>query len=143
MKSSFILAALVGMCGLLSGCGYHRFRLRPDGEFPRELGTMDVVTLSVGERIHAIEKRGDPASWGLLPGLISSDPNVVRVEYGGGASYDGNVWLVGVGVGEAQVALGNAWIRDTETWKDLAEAGYFDPKRDSFVVRVQPAVPAR
>ena len=133
-------AALIA-CILVS-CGYHRFHLRPDGELPKDMSTMEVVVLAVGEKRHAIEQRGNPASWGYSPGLVSSDPDVVRVEYGGGEQYDGNIWLVGVRAGEARVAIGNAWIRNGERWEDHASQAHFDLQRHSFVVRVQPASPS-
>jgi len=119
---------------LLVGCGHFRFDLAKDGEFPREYAKLGTVEMVVGEKRRAITKVGDPRQWGYAPGLVSSNPDVVAVVYDDEGV--GSVSLEARAIGEARVAPGNAWIRDSESWEMLAEQSTFDPARDSFVVRV-------
>jgi hypothetical protein len=116
----------------LGGCGSYRFDLSMNGKFPAELADVGTVELTVGEARRVITKVGSPSSWGYVPGLVSSNPNVVEIVHD-----DRGASIVAKSAGEARVASINVFAqRDWQTWDRLMEESHFDPARDSFIVRV-------
>jgi hypothetical protein len=139
MTRSVILASIVLF--VTFGCGGYRFELTKDKRIPPLLMDVPSLNLLVGERRKVLTVVGSPSQWGYAPGFVSSNPEVVRVVYGGAPGTFGaaDIWLEGVAPGEARIALSNAWQRERATWDSATRSEEFVAAHDSFVVHCVPA----